>query len=30
MSRKLYKAKEGEVLDGVCKGIADYFDIDPV
>lgn len=30
MSRKLYKAREGKVIDGVCKGIADYFDIDPV
>ena len=28
-SRKLYKASEGKMLDGVCAGVAEYFGIDP-
>ena len=28
-SKKLYKASEGKMLDGVCAGIAEYFGIDP-
>ncbi len=30
MQRKLYKLNEGKVIDGVCAGIGEYFDIDPV
>lgn len=29
MNKKLYKIEEGKMLDGVCGGIAEYFDIDP-
>lgn len=29
MEKKLYKANEGKVLDGVCAGIGEYFGIDP-
>ena len=29
MEKKLYKLNEGKVLDGVCGGIAKYFDLDP-
>ncbi len=28
--KKLYRVKEGRVLAGVCTGIGEYFDIDPV
>lgn len=28
MQRKLYKIEQGKKLDGVCGGIAEYFDID--
>lgn len=29
MQKKLYKIEEGKKLDGVCGGIAEYFNIDP-
>lgn len=29
MSKKLYKIEKGKKIDGVCGGIAEYFDIDP-
>ena len=29
MEKKLYKIEEGKKLDGVCGGIAEYFDVDP-
>lgn len=29
MSKRLYKSNENKMLDGVCGGIAEYFDIDP-
>ena len=29
MNKKLYKSNENKMLDGVCGGIAEYFDIDP-
>lgn len=29
MEKKLYKVREGKMLDGVCGGIAEYFNIDP-
>lgn len=28
--KKLYKSRENRVISGVCSGIAEYFDIDPV
>ena len=28
-SKKLYKANEQKMLDGVCAGVAEYFGIDP-
>ena len=29
MKKKLYKSRTDKKLDGVCAGIAEYFDIDP-
>ena len=29
MDRRLYKSNENKMIDGVCGGIAEYFDIDP-
>ena len=29
MERRLYKSNTYKMLDGVCGGIAEYFDIDP-
>ena len=29
MSKRLYKSNENKMVDGVCGGIAEYFDIDP-
>ena len=29
MNKKLYKSSRDKKLDGVCAGIAEYFDIDP-
>lgn len=29
MKKRLYKIDQGRKLDGVCGGIAEYFDIDP-
>jgi phage shock protein C len=28
-SRKLYKSRKDKIIDGVCGGIAEYFEIDP-
>ena len=30
MSKKLYRSSTNKVLGGVCGGIGDYFNIDPV
>ncbi len=30
MKKRLYKVEETKKLCGVCGGIAEYFDIDPV
>lgn len=27
--KKLYKIEEGKKLDGVCGGLAEYFNVDP-
>ena len=29
MDKRLYKSTENKMIDGVCGGIAEYFDIDP-
>jgi len=29
MKKRLYKIEQGKKLEGVCGGIAEYFDIDP-
>jgi len=29
MEKKLYKSRYGNKIDGVCKGLAEYFEIDP-
>lgn len=29
MNKRLYKSRDDKMLDGVCGGIAEYFDIDP-
>lgn len=30
MTKRLYRSKKDKMLAGVCAGIAEYFDIDPV
>lgn len=30
MQKRLYKSRKDKMIDGVCGGIAEYFDIDPV
>jgi phage shock protein C len=30
MDKRLYKSKTNKVLGGVCGGLAEYFDVDPV
>ena len=29
MEKKLYKSNNNKMIDGVCGGIAEYFDVDP-
>jgi len=29
MPKRLYKIEQGKKLDGVCGGVAEYFNIDP-
>lgn len=29
MEKKLYKSSRNKIIDGVCAGIAEYFNIDP-
>ena len=29
MEKKLYKSNKNKMLDGVCGGIAEYFNVDP-
>lgn len=29
MKKKLYKARQGKILAGVCGGLAKYFDVSP-
>jgi phage shock protein C len=28
--KRLYKSRKEKIVDGVCGGIAEYFDTDPV
>ena len=28
--KRLYKSRRNKVIDGVCGGVAEYFDVDPV
>ncbi|MDR1572651.1 MAG: PspC domain-containing protein [Clostridiales Family XIII bacterium] len=30
MAKKLYRSQENKVLAGICGGIGEYFNIDPV
>ena len=29
MEKKIYKSSKNKMIDGVCAGIAEYFNIDP-
>lgn len=29
MEKKLYRARDGKMIAGVCKGIGEYLNIDP-
>lgn len=29
MEKRLYKINQGKIVDGVCGGIAEYFNLDP-
>ena len=29
MSKRLYKSNREKMVDGVCAGIGEYFDVDP-
>lgn len=29
MEKRLYKSNKNKMLDGVCGGIAEYFNVDP-
>lgn len=29
MEKRLYKIEQGKMIEGVCGGIAEYFNIDP-
>lgn len=29
MEKRLYKSSKNKMIDGVCAGIAEYFNIDP-
>ena len=29
MEKKLYKSNKNKMIDGVCAGIAEYFNVDP-
>ena len=30
MAKKFYRSKKDRIIAGVCSGIAEYFDIDPM
>ena len=29
MEKRLYKSNKNKIIDGVCAGVAEYFEIDP-
>ena len=29
MEKKLYKSSKNKMIDGVCAGVAEYFNLDP-
>jgi phage shock protein C len=30
MTKRLYRSRTSKVLEGVCGGVGEYFDVDPV
>ena len=30
MSKKLYRSRKNRIIAGICGGLAEYFDIDPI
>jgi phage shock protein C len=30
MAKKLYRLRKNRVIAGICSGLAEYFDIDPI
>ncbi|VVB62490.1 PspC domain protein [uncultured archaeon] len=30
MAKKLYRSRKNRVIAGICGGLAEYFDIDPI
>jgi phage shock protein C len=30
MAKKFYRSRENRIIAGVCGGLAEYFDIDPI
>ncbi len=30
MNKRLYKSRDNKVIDGVCGGLGEYFEIDPI
>ncbi|MGE5541164.1 MAG: PspC domain-containing protein [Bacillota bacterium] len=30
MTKRLYRSRTNKVLEGVCAGVGEYFDVDPV
>jgi phage shock protein C len=30
MTKRLYRSRKSKVLEGVCGGVGEYFDVDPV
>ncbi len=30
MTKRLYRSRDHKVLEGVCGGVGEYFDVDPV
>lgn len=30
MTKRLYRSRTNKVLEGVCAGVGNYFDVDPV